>query len=74
MVLLAAALLALLETFVPVLVVDFAGFGVGEGFVGFGYFDEFLFGCFVVSGGRVRVNWGIWEEGITGSYRGGISC
>lgn len=50
-VLLAAALLALLEAFVPVLVVDFAGLGVGEGFVGFGYFDEFLFGCVVVSEG-----------------------
>src|SRR3954471_17777703 len=38
----AAALLALFEAFVAVLVVDFAGFWVGEGFVCFCYFDEFL--------------------------------
>jgi hypothetical protein len=38
----AAALLALFEAFMPILVIDFAGFGVGEGFVRFSYFDEFL--------------------------------
>lgn len=38
----AAALLVLGEAVVAVLVVDFAGFGVGEGVVGFGYLDEFL--------------------------------
>jgi hypothetical protein len=43
----AAALLALFEAFMPVLVVDFAGFGVREGFIGFGNFDEFLFGGLV---------------------------
>lgn len=44
-VVLLAALLALLEAFVTVLVVDFAGFGVDEGFVGFGDFDELVVGC-----------------------------
>lgn len=34
----------LLEAFVAVLVVDFAGFADGEGVVGFGDFDEFLRG------------------------------
>lgn len=43
--LLAAALLALLEAFVTVLVVDLAGFGVDEGFVGFRDFDELVVGC-----------------------------
>jgi hypothetical protein len=61
---------------VAVLVVDFAGFGIREGFVGFGYFDEFLFGRVVVSGGSVLGwNWRIGrKERVTGSYRGGISC
>ena len=45
MVLAAAALLALLEAFVTVLVVDLAGFGVDEGLVGFGDFDELVVGC-----------------------------
>lgn len=45
----ATALLPLLESFVPILVVDFAGFGLGEGFVCFCYFDEFLFGCVIAS-------------------------
>lgn len=36
------ALLVLLEAFVTILVVDFAGFGYGEGIVSFGDFDEFL--------------------------------
>ena len=42
----AAALLVLFVAFVAVLVVDAAGVGVGESFVGFGYFDEFLVGFF----------------------------
>ena len=33
----------------PVLVVDAAGFGGGEGVVGFGYLDEFFGGGFVAS-------------------------
>jgi len=70
MVLLAAALLPLLKAFVPVLVVDFAGLGIRESFVGFGHFDELLFGCVVVSGESVRVNWGTWEEGIYGFLSG----
>lgn len=59
-----------------VLVVDFAGFVIGEGLVGFGYFDEFLFGAFVVSGETLLVgNWCVAGGGqVTGSYRGGISC
>lgn len=40
----AALLLAVLETLVAVAVVDGAGLGVGEGFVGFGDLDEFLLG------------------------------
>lgn len=40
----AASLGSLFEAFVSVLVIDFAGFGVGEGFVGFSNFDEFLLG------------------------------
>jgi len=46
----AAALRALFKTFVSILVVDFAGFRGGEGFVCFGYFDEFLFGGLITSG------------------------
>ena len=46
----AAALLVLFEPFVAVLVVDAAGFGRGEGVVGFGYLDEFLGGGFVATG------------------------
>lgn len=46
----AAALLVLLEAFVAVLVVDAAGFGGGEGIVGFGYLNEFLGGGFVATG------------------------
>lgn len=34
--------LVLFEAFVAVLIVYFAGFGFGEGFVGFGDFDELL--------------------------------
>ena len=33
-----------------VLVVDAAGFGSGEGVVGFGYLDEFLGGGFIATG------------------------
>ena len=45
----AASLLALLESFVTVLVVDFAGFGFGEGFVCFCYFYKLLLGCIIAS-------------------------
>ena len=54
----AALVLALLQAFVAVLVVDFARFGVGEGFVGFGDFDEFLFGGFIAA--VVCVSCDIW--------------
>ena len=37
-----------------VLVVDAAGFGDGEGVVGFGYLDEFLGGGFVAAKVRER--------------------
>ena len=46
----AAALLVLFQSFVAVLVVDAAGFGCGEGVVGFGYLDEFLGGGFIATG------------------------
>jgi hypothetical protein len=46
----ALPLLALLEPFVAVLVVDLAGLGVGEGLVGFGDEDELVVGCWVVAG------------------------
>lgn len=49
MVLLSAALLALLESFMSILVIDLAGFGVREGFVCFCYLDELLLGSFVAS-------------------------
>ena len=49
---LSAALLALLHSFVAVLVVNLAGFGVGERFIGFGDFDKLLFGGVIAS-----VNW-----------------
>lgn len=42
-----SSLLVLFEAFVTVLIVDFAGFGFREGFVGFGDFDEFLLCCLV---------------------------
>ena len=51
----AAALLVLLEAFVAVLVVDAAGFGGGEGVVGFGYLHEFLGGGLVAAGYRERM-------------------
>ncbi len=58
----AAALLVLFQPFVAVLVVDAAGFGRGEGVVGFGYLDEFLGGGFVATG---------WGEGlISFGFRG----
>ena len=44
-----AGLLVLFEAFVAVLVVDAAGFGGGEGVVGFGYGDEFFVGGGIVS-------------------------
>ena len=43
----ALALFVLFDAFVAVLVVDFAGFGLGEGVVGFGYGDEFFVGGFI---------------------------
>ena len=49
----AMALLVLLEAFVAILVVDFAGFGLGEGVVGFGDFDELL-------GGGVIATESVW--------------
>jgi hypothetical protein len=58
----ALPLLALLEPFVAVLVVDLAGLGVGEGFVGFGDEDEFVVGCWVVAGGRGGLDRG-WRGG-----------
>jgi hypothetical protein len=39
----------LFETFVAVLIVDFACLGLGKGFVGFGDFNEFLLGCLVTT-------------------------
>ena len=48
----AATLLVLGETVVAVLVVDFAGFGDGEGVVGFGYLDEFFGGGGVAAVGK----------------------
>ena len=45
-----AALFVLLEAFVAVLVVDAAGFGVREGFIGFGDLDKFLVRRFVAPG------------------------
>ena len=57
-----AALLVLCEAFVAVLVVDAAGFGGGEGVVGFGYLDEFLGGGFVAAG------WG--ERGLALGFSG----
>lgn len=50
----AAALLALLEAFVAVLVVYLAGFGVNQGLVGLGYLDELLlYG--IIAGVLIRV-------------------
>ena len=43
------ALFVLREAVVAVLVVDFAGFGAGEGFVGFGDLDEFFGGGVVAT-------------------------
>ena len=43
------SLLVLFEAFVTVLIVDFAGLGFGEGFVGFSDFDEFLLRCLVTT-------------------------
>lgn len=78
-----SSFLVLFETFVAVLIVDFAGFGFGEGFVGFGDFDEFLLCCLVstvlcllvcvclVMPGGVG---GGGKMRRTGSCQGGISC
>ena len=46
----AVALLVLFQAFVAILVVDFAGFGNGEGVVGFGNFDKLLCGGVISSG------------------------
>ena len=57
-----------------VLVVDFAGFGVGEGFVCFGYFDEFLLGGFVATAGLLVAGGVVFMgQRRTGSCLGGIS-
>jgi hypothetical protein len=70
-----ATLLTLLEPLVSILVVDFAGFRDGESFVGFGDFDEFLFGRFIAPGFLSMGLWGqLGKRGRTGSYLGGISC
>lgn len=70
----AAALLVLLDAFVAVLVVDLAGFGRGEGVVGFGDGDEFVVRgvvaagryqcCSAVDRGKERA-----EEGLLGEDR-----
>lgn len=43
------ALLSLLQTLVAILIVDLAGLGVDEGFVGFGDFDELVLGSIVAA-------------------------
>jgi hypothetical protein len=40
--------LSLLQSFMPILIVDFAGFGVGESFVSFCHFHELLF-CGIIA-------------------------
>ena len=71
----ATTLLPLFETFMAVLVIDLAGFGVGEGFVCVCDFDEFLFGCLVASASVIRISISpIANCDRTGSYQGGISC
>ena len=59
----AAALLVLRQPFVAVLVVDLAGFGLGEGVVGFGDGDELLGGGLVapvMKEGWVSCEWSFW--------------
>lgn len=60
----AAALLSLFQTLVAILVVDLAGLGVDEGFVGFGDFDELVLGG-IVTAARcgISVSW-TWVECI----------
>ena len=55
-----SALLVLLQAFVAILVVDAAGFGLGEGVVGFGYLDEFLRGRFVAAA-ETNENWSAFD-------------
>jgi hypothetical protein len=81
-----ALLLALFEGVVAELVVDLAGFGVGERFVGFGDEDKLVVGCWVVAGewgdrlldglcGKGRTGGCLRRaDKLTGSCRGGISC
>lgn len=58
----AAALLSLLQTLVAILIVDLAGLGVDEGFVGFGDFDELVLGSIIASvRGGTSVSWA-WVE------------
>jgi hypothetical protein len=57
-------LLTLLQPFVAILVVDFAGFRDGESFIGFGDFDEFLFGRFIAPGFLSMDLWGDWGKGV----------
>jgi len=69
-----AAFSVLLNAFVAVFIVDFAGFFFDEDFVGVGYSDK-LFRGFIVATGLVLVivveQWNMWH---TDSCRGGISC
>lgn len=58
----ATALLSLLQTLVTILIVDLAGLGVDEGFVGFGDFDELVLGGVVAPVRRgTSVSW-TWVE------------
>ena len=78
----ASALLPLLKALVAVLIVDFAGLGVDEGFVGFGNFDKLILRGFVAP---VRCGTSVsWTRGecvvlaiapaeLTGSCQGGTS-
>ena len=52
-----SALLMLFQPFVTVLVVDAAGFGLGEGVVGFGDLDELFRGRFIATGQMKGVNY-----------------
>jgi hypothetical protein len=71
----ASTLLSLFQSFVAVLIVNFARFGDGESFVCFCYFNELLFGCLIASVWLVRkINLLTAIDERTGSYQDGISC
>ena len=53
MVVSSASLLSLLQSFMSILIVDFAGFGVRESFISFCYFHELLF-CGVIASVKLR--------------------